>query len=608
MNDWTTIFIILLIYATFFALWMYNRRREKRGASADGTFIDTLDGKKQQLSAALAQLNVVDGTWRDDNDNNRHKAAMQFTFQGGNFNLEIDSQRNTAGIIFPYFYSHTITDIMSLRTFLNKVNQSCALAHVIYSCDTERAEADLHIVASLVITTSLNGKVMLQYLDDIFMCRNIVLGEVEEARRYNRKVGLDDMEQSYVKYEYENHLLFEGALQLQEKPHGAHYNEQSRPLLGDMLREALDLVPPLPTGLTVTRGDSTVETVAADKALGYDLSQAVIRDRRFMGGTATLLFTYKEKESDKRARTVTVTLQPRQSSDETLGMRAVMTLAPCSVQPIYPANSDETLPHSIAFNMGYDLVDEPQIKAKFRYLWKEVAAIKKEGGAYPDDYYMGLIYDSFCQDEAFFHYRGAQLFFAQRYAEALPWLRNAREMLRRLPKEELVNNAYNYIDLCYLIGGCYYVLRQFDRACYYLGLTAYARKTHYTLDFVNALIMADDPRAMSMIDNYIGEMESVLAQHDDDDEEDEDAEGMDGEYSYAPNKLIAQLNFMKCSKAHLLAEDDDFETAEKILRDILAKCPNDKKATDELKFLRDRKKRKEDQELNDMIYGNSSKQ
>lgn len=599
MNDLTTIFIIILIYATFFALWIYNRRREKQSTSTDGTFIDTLEGKKRVLSAALAQLNVA-GTWSDDGNgtnDDMHKASMQFTFQGGNFNLEVDAKRNTAGIIFPYFYSQSIADIMSLRTYINKVNQSCALAHVVYSCDTDKAEADLHIVASTIITTGLNGKVLLQYLEDIFLCRNIVLAEIEEARRQNRQSGFEDMEQSYVKYEYENHLLFEGALQLQDKPRHARYSGRFRPLLGDMLREVLDLVPTVPTSLTVTRGDNTVETVAPGEALDYDLTQAVVRDRQFMGGSATLLFTYKEQESDSCVRTVTLTILPGKSDSEALYMRAVATLAPRKVQPVYPVNSDETKPRSMAFNMALDLVDEPQIKAKFRYLWKEVTANRKEGKPAPDDYYEALIDASFNQDEAFAYYRGAQLFFSQRYAEALPWLRNAYDVLRRLSKDALVNNAYKYIDLCYLIGACYYVLRRFDQACYYMGLTAYTRSKHYTLDFVNALIMADDPRALSMVDNYIEEMESMLAQRDDDEED-------DGDYGYEPGqRLVTQLNYMRCSKAHIMTDCCEYDAAEKILHDILAKFPADKKAEQELEYLHNHKKRKEEQELNDMING-----
>ena len=128
--------IIILIYALIIAFVFYKSWKDRKKAKAgQAVFLDSLQDKMAVISNALAEINV-NGKW--DVTKEKDEATMTFQYQGGYFSIEISKRGNTARIVYPFFYGKSIVDILSLRTFINKINQSCGLAEVVYSCDTKR--------------------------------------------------------------------------------------------------------------------------------------------------------------------------------------------------------------------------------------------------------------------------------------------------------------------------------------------------------------------------------------------------------------------------------------------------------------------------------------
>ena len=143
--------IIILVYALIIAFVFYKSWKDRKKAKAgQAVFLDSLLDKMTVISNALAEINV-NGKWEVTKE--KEEATMSFQYQGGYFSIEISKRGNTARIVYPFFYGKSIVDILSLRTFINKINQSCGLAEVVYSCDTDKAEADLHIIVGLEIKT-----------------------------------------------------------------------------------------------------------------------------------------------------------------------------------------------------------------------------------------------------------------------------------------------------------------------------------------------------------------------------------------------------------------------------------------------------------------------
>ena len=112
--------------------------------------------------------------------------------------------------------------------------------------------------------------------------------------------------------------------------------------------------------------------------------------------------------------------------------------------------------------------------------------------------------------------------------------------------------------------------------------------------------MADDVRAMSYIDQRINDLEGEISMDTGDDDDDDDDSILPTDNN---DDKIENIKMLKCLKAHLLVNIYHFDEAEALLQQLI-KQPNNKRAVEELERLRKERKRKEDQDLNDMINGN----
>ena len=583
--------VFIIAFAGWIAGMVYYSIRNKermRAVKDDGKMAATMSERRTVIDLALAELNAS-GSWDIHGDDNKGNSTLSFKYQGGCFYMELDTRSDTAQLVFPYFYTQGLEDMEAMRTYINKVNQVMRLAQVAYTCDSEKAATDLHIKAGFVVTRGLDGDTLQEYFNDIFLCRNMVMGEIEEAKRFSQRSGFDDMEKDYNRHEHAQKLVDEGELQLQDAPREARFSTSHRPRLGQVARELLGFGFK-PLRAVVLNADGSSMKIGEDLVDDLDISSTIISDGQFIGGEGVVTVECRPDNSDPKdePRMITITLQPRNADKETLYFRVCITLTPHRLQPVHPFGSGETKPMARVAMLGYDLVEEPQVRAKFVYLWKEVEAMKKEGGTIDDKntedgYYLGVIENSLNQSEGFDFYRGSQLYFKKRYAEALPWLMNALNALKEQMKHEERANAYQFVDIAYLVGSAWYVLGRYDMACYYLGLTTGAHYPEYTEAYVNALIMNSDPRALAFVENTMDDINGSLPPRDMGDEDDEDGDGEE-EYRKDNAMMLDYLYFMKRSKAHILAEQGNFEEAEAILND-LAKNHYHKDVNKELAFV-----------------------
>ena len=109
----TYIVITILICALIIAFVFYKSWKNRKKAKAGQTvFLDSLQDKMAVISNALAEINV-NGKWEVTKE--KEEATMSFQYQGGYFSFEISKKGNTARIVYPFFYSKSIVDILSLR-------------------------------------------------------------------------------------------------------------------------------------------------------------------------------------------------------------------------------------------------------------------------------------------------------------------------------------------------------------------------------------------------------------------------------------------------------------------------------------------------------------
>ena len=593
---------LLIIFIIAFAGWLaglnfyslregkfsFGMRRNAAEGKDAGTPLSDLENKKAVIECALTDLNVS-GKWNLDGK----EATMGVVYQGGHFFVETAADNFTARIVYPHFYSICIKEAAAMRTFINRVNQCSAIARLVYSSNAETAQVDFHLVVGFVVTEAFDSKTLELYLSEIFMLRNVVLGDIEEVRRCNRKCGFEDVEEAIVISEYQKHLLAEGEMQLQDMPRPYHYSDIYRPLLGNIVCDVMGIDLQNAEKLVVMRGDNSVEEITvSDEAshaevFCYDLTSALVADGRFMGGSAQLSVTFTAPPDKSQQRQVVVSLLPGHATNEVLYIRVTATVTPENVMPYNTLGNYETQPLARSFIIAYDLVDETRIEAKFNYLWKEATADTTAEPDVADDDSLSFVYMlRKCRDKGngYDVYRGVQLFLQKRYAEALPRLKSAYEYVKAVVKPTDSVNVLNMLDLCYYIGTSYYALQRYDLATYYLGLTVGTRNFTYIETYVNALIMGRDVRAMAFVSSQIKDVDDELAQEmSPDDDEDEPV------FSEKGKILEAYRYFLQCSKAHLLALNDMFDDAEELLR-MLVKRPDNKLAVATLAHVRKMRK------------------
>ena len=592
---------LFLIAACAACCWYWVRierahRLEAEDNSASAEPVADLESKKALVAAAMQDINVQ-GAWDGDKD----EATMHFDYQGGHFYLELASGNPDARLVFPFFYSLSIKDVSALRTFINRINQSFTLARLVYSCNSQTAQADLHIISGFLVTERLAGAAVASCLNEMFACRNQVYGDIEEVKRWNRKADYEDVEESVVISDYEANLMAESELQLAQWPAAKHYGGDDRPRLGRVLGSVLDFDASSIQSMTVMRGDGTTAVVAttpaadsgstdaedaakaASQAIAdFDLTTAMVADGRFMGGNAMIAVTYLANPKDKKPRLLTLSLSPDRATDEALYMRATLTMEAPAVLPTFTLGSNETRATARTFCIACDLVPEAHIAAKFSYLWKEAMADDCDDSKLSDDdrRFLNMLRQSCDRSNAYDVYRGMQLFLQKRYAEALPRLRSAYDVVKMHVRPSDKVEAWNMLDLCYSIGVAYYVLGRYAQAAYYLGLTVGLRNITYLKAYVNAIIMERDVRADAFVSSELKQVGDELEQERASDDDDDDSG-----YSDRAIQLSGYMAFLQCRKALLLASADRFDEAEELLHQVV-NSPDNKQAVDTLAMVR----------------------
>jgi hypothetical protein len=94
-----------------------------------------------------------------------------------------------------------------------------------------------------------------------------------------------------------------------------------------------------------------------------------------------------------------------------------------------------------------------------------------------------------------------------RYADSLLCLTRLYKNLSKKFVKAPDQTGPLFTEVCYLLGTCYEELEQHDKAAYYLQLAG-DDKIEYIMEFINALVNAQDVRALRIVHDYISEFQS----------------------------------------------------------------------------------------------------
>lgn len=562
---WAILFIIAF---AFVPLW-----RRHHDAVA-GLYARTQDDNKLSLNHAMQELNCKIVWTRDHED-----LVARYTFQGGHFGLRLEKNSPYVRLTYPFFFDAELEYIELVRNVCNHCNLNTETSKVVYTVNEEQGVADVHITSRLLISDSTVRDVMERAMENIFRWQRTFSARYDELKKSSGKVPDHDPEKSEAQQARELFLVREQEMMHQKEGPEWHEGPVAPVRLRHLLSVAMGLTDIVPSGLTLTLGDTVSTVDAPDAILDYEVCAPLIAGGRFVRPWAMARLDFYDPRHPLYMRHLTIDFEQERAASDTLYYRVSMTIVPLSKGLSDMPDDLERRRLTASVLLGHDLGDGLRRQEEFRYLWKEAMAKQKGGQTeqLTDDERMLVTLQSANYGMAML--RGRALFLEQRYYEAVQLLENVFSHLQSSLERLGVAGQGVFMELCYLIGACYNGLQQYKLAAYYLQLTLPARRVKYTKAFINSLVGGDDFRAMSFVDSFLHELQPVVG------------EGLHGEVPDELADTAGFVSFLKRRKAFLLLRLERYDEAESLLKQMLDDPQSSDYALSQLAYIQKKKQR-----------------
>ena len=554
-----TVLFLILAYPVLLVFHLHRKRREKalQQAEADADLITGIDDIQEAIDGLLALLNTS-GRWTADG--NMH--TVHYDYQGGHFEIDINTQHPVCRLSFPFFYTVAADKIDTVRIATNHCNLCTDRCRIVYTTDNKKAEVDVHIMTSFLLTGNTDVRELTTLMDETFAWRNCFQQQMATQEAYAQAgTALPDPEKAAADDGFINALLNEQLMAASAVSAAASYTPQHGLSVGTLMDSVLGLPFWQPVSLVVTGADARTESIAA-----ADIARHNVLDRApdRTDGQTSLALTFLD--AGQRTRHLVVHVQPNSTPGTGTGTRYFRVTALLVPAPRDNSNNDEPeyeQPQATSFIAALDTTAPAQALAKMRYLYKEAAEAFRQGHPLPKDDSGNEV--AFHPDQDVFNavYWGSTLFHARRYAEAVAPLTHA---FRRLNAEIYANDKRHietFYRTCRMLGFSHSLLRHYDEAVFYLeilslGTLRYAESAL----FIHVMQESSDLRLLPYLDNLESEINERLQQYTDggsDDDDDDDSEAA---------QLRKLLGEVLLAKAHMLTDRNQMDEASAVLEQL----------------------------------------
>lgn len=523
--------------------------------------------RERLVHQTLKQMNCA-CKWEDDNDDR----VAAFDYQNGHFRIRLEKDTPYIRVMYLFFYT-TKADYLNLaRHVCNQSNLNSECERIVYSTNSEKNEVDLHAITGVLLHPDHAREILARTMQNMFSWQNAFARRFEELLRSANNEGVD-IEADAVKWGHEMSLLRE--MELAHQPEGELRDtpDQAKPLtVVDLVQRLFDLNAFQVDRLEVLDGPMQGRNLSAEQLTA--LTPRQLLDHQGTLAQRSVAVLHFQDDTKHAQRTLLLLLNEHGGDDKTRYYRLTMTIEPLSARyHDVPFGWSKNQAQTVSALVAVDLVTDKQRVDEFRYMWKEALEKAKSGDQEGLTDEQKLVCEITDESLAKDLYLGRRHFSNNCFAEALNYLEHAFGQL--LSRFKYLKNAQKeqFYEVCYLIGFCYAELKRYDRAIYYLELTAPQRRITYTTEQVNCMVNFSDIRVEDMVDGLIGELEM---HHGDDD--DEDSPMLDA-------NVRSFYNFLRRRKVYLLIERESYPYARKLLKDMLNEPENSDFAINELAYL-----------------------
>ncbi len=549
--------IILLMLVSFFCMAGFYKKKEQALEKQEQTLRElraawpSPEGHRRRVETALKGLNCQ-FEWKED----KETGTVLFDYQGGHFTLRVGKQSPYATLFYLYAHQSKLSELDLVRQVINNCNINTENCHLVYTIDEEKSVVDIHIINNLLLGEGNAREVLKRGMEEVFVWQRQSDRSLNAAKQDTAEEG-DDPELSRAQRNHEYQLLTEQEMAHQEGGDGLRSGEGETLTLGGLLDKCVGLHDLTPIRLLIVRDSQTEVRTDSGTLLAAPLSTVLIDENgawRAQHGNMTLY--YRDARNPSQDRHLSVDFEQQDIADDTLYYRCTISLIPCMPSPISATHDDDRAARIVSVVVGHDIKPSNH-QQQLRYLYKEAMAKVAAGETeeLTDDERLLTSFSTPYYGQAAL--RGRQLYNEGRYLESARLLENVYRGTQHMFSQMTKTTRGMFFAICHLIGACYMQFQQWERACFYLELTLPARQYGFIQMYVNCLVNSHDFRALGQIEAYLQEVQATM----DEEHYDDDSEEM--------SDMVAFSTFLYRRKAYVLAENERYEEAEKLLKKLI---------------------------------------
>lgn len=492
---------------------------------------------------------------------------FRFSFQSGNFLVTCLQGNDFIRIHFPFFSDTSFSALDNVRHACNEFNLLQHDFKAAYTLNQQQHRLHLHLIVGFRLT---EGDA--RQKDDF---AHILSESFERARLFRQMLNdimnteQADLEENNELNARERYLAGQVERRHNEEKLFNHHKKTEPRSVGELFATLLEKTSDphfvrLEMFTTSTEEDSynkddrLLSLTRHGDIADFDLLTPWISATTDTGThnnpeSSTMLV--KAEVHEQGTQDFTIHIRKENESAEAIFFRITFTRPALALAPDHSAFSTEreSTEQSTSFVVAIDHNDEQQRDAEFRYRYQEAEdALQQEENLSEEQQFMLLCERS---DVGYNLYWGRRFFVSQRYYEALRHLENAYRVLNA--GFHLLNKKKRdlFFELAYYIGSCYFELRLFRTAYFYLDMVYPVNSIRYTTAYVNTLVDSRDFRALGILNRLLTNLDREL----------ENEEIADKDRAY----FQQFLHFLKRRKGVVLIDMKNYDEAEEIFRSLI---------------------------------------
>ena len=525
--------------------------------------------KKNSVTADFEKF-LKDYNCQYDIEHEDNATIYNFEFQAARFVAAIRKQDDCVEVTFPTMSSFPIAQLDLVRAKCNERNNSNILFKYSYSIDHETNKVDVHMS---FFNNKVESEDLVHELKAAFHFQREWHKDLDEAVAIARDSDSMDLESELYKHQREMFMLRRLELKHQLDSSAASFAVGVGPL---PLWQMLQTVMPLPQSTLLFMTVNTVDgqrRLENDEAIRlFNLRHALVEgdgDKARLTRDYALLDLHYKQGQDEQPRLLTIALTAEGDDKHSIYTRVTVTQVPRNASRMNSLSNEGRQPHSVSMLIALDRSNDKRYQQEFEYMWTD-ARIKarngEEGSLTEDQELLSQVNEA---DVAYNLYWGQQMFYAERYYEAILHLENVFNSYREdffvmKPKHKQV-----FMETAYKLGFCYNELGLHKQAFYYLDLMASDGNIRHTMELVNSMANGKDLRLFSYTEGVMDEVKRNFS-------EDEEL----------PDNIRDFINFLRRRRGYAFIDFNQLDKAEEIFTRMLDEEENADYAINELAYIK----------------------